>query len=83
MPVCSYMSKAIKWCRPTVLIALKPMIAMIGKPMISDFFFFNKKKKEKKGMSCSVNATNSSHDLIKLLHNSVSDNGKNRGTCLL
>lgn len=39
MPVCSYMSKAIKWCRPTVLIAPKPMIAMIGKPMISDFFF--------------------------------------------
>lgn len=36
MPVCSYMSKAIKWCRPTVLIAPKPMI---GKPMISDFFF--------------------------------------------
>lgn len=47
MPVCSYMSKAIKWCRPTVLIALKPMIAMIGKPMISDFFFFNKKKRKK------------------------------------
>lgn len=82
MPVCSYMSKAIKWCRPTVLIAPKPMIAMIGKPMISDFFFSLTKKKKKK-MSCSVNATNSSHDLIKLLHNSVCDNGKNCGTCLL
>lgn len=51
------MSKAIKWCRPTVLIAPKPMIAMIGKPMISDFFFFNQKKKKKKRMSCSVNRT--------------------------
>lgn len=48
MPVCSYMSKAIKWCRPTVLIAPKPMIAMIGKPMISDFFFSLTKKQKKK-----------------------------------
>lgn len=62
-----------------MLIAPKPMIAMIGKPMISDFFFLKKKKR----MSCSVNATNSSHDLIKLLHNSVCDNGKNCGTCSL
>lgn len=57
MPVCSYMSKAIKWCRPTVLIAPKPMIAMIGKPMISDFFFLKKKKiKNKKDvMFCECN----------------------------
>lgn len=37
MPVCSYMNEANKWCRPTVLIAPKPMIA---KPMTSDDFFF-------------------------------------------